>query len=490
MAVKRGAPVAFSFGMTSPRRRLVVASNRGPVEWSAGSRGQLEPHRAPGGLTTILRGALSDDASWVAAAISEGDRRAASLRPRTRVALTGGQVELRMLTIPPPLFAGYYEQIANHTLWFLHHHLFDIQREPRFDAAFAGAWRAYEMVNDQFAAACAEEAATADEALVVDYHLTLVPARLRELRPGLRITHLTACPWADPAVFRILPESVARRIVDGMLGADLVAFLAGRWASAFVACCADLGYDADARFRTVRAGDGRMVRVDAFPIGVDGRELRAQLEEPACVQARRELDGLRAGRHLLVRIDRMDPSKNILRGMEAYEHFLEANAWARGSVVHYVLAYQTRGGIADYRSYGAAALERAAAVNRRFGRDGWQPVHLETVSDIPRALAAMELADVVVVNTLRDGMNLIAKEAIVVGRRDPVLILSREAGAAHDLGDGAMLVNPFDVLELAAAMDTALHLSPAERRRRSAMLAGPAEALPPKEWLARLRSTS
>jgi trehalose 6-phosphate synthase len=467
--------------MTSPRR-LVVASNRGPLEWAGGDA--RTAHRAPGGLITILRGALGNDATtWVAAAVGEGDKRAAARAPRSRIPLAAGPVDLRLLTFPPAQFAGYYERTANHTLWFLHHHLVD--RRSRVDVDPA-AWEAYEDVNRRFATACAEEAVPGGEALIVDYHLALVPATLRDLRPDVRMCHLTACPWADPAVLALLPDAVARRLVEGMLGADVVAFLAARWAAAFLACCRALGHDVDEAAGTVRAGDGRTVLVASFPIGTDADELRAQMRDVACARARDQLAALAAGRRLLVRVDRMDPAKNVLRGLDAYERLLATERWTRGAVVHYVLAYETRGG-SDYRSYAAAVSERAAVLNRRFATPGWTPLHLETVSDIPRATAALSLADVVVVNTLRDGMNLIAKEAAVVGRPDAALILSREAGAAPELAPGALLVDPFDVPELARAMATALRMPEDERRRRMAALRGPATALPPRAWLDRLR---
>jgi len=180
----------------------------------------------------------------------------------------------------------------------------------------------------------------------------------------------------------------------------------------------------------------------------------------------------------------MELSKNILRGLEGYATFLERNPRARGRVVHYALTYPSRRDLPEYQAYTAEVKHLADSINERFRTRAWAPVVLELRDNYPRALAAMAAADVLVVNPVWDGMNLVAKEGPAVSRRDLALILSRNAGAADDLGPGALLVNPFDTAELAEAIAAALELSPDERAKRAALLREGATALPPQEWFA------
>jgi trehalose 6-phosphate synthase len=473
-------------GGSSPMAELVVASNRGPVQFEADG-GNLTAGRGAGGMVAALGPALAGQAgTWVAAAITEGDRMAArrvvrSGRLRT-VELAQGAVPLRSLVFDPREYHSYYNRVANRTVWFLHHYLFDVPRHPRFDRGFRVAWQHYEGVNQAFAAACDDEADRGAEVFVQDYHLALVPAMLRRRRPDLRVAHFTHCPWADPGYFLMLPGRAAGAILEGMLGADLLGFLVPRWARNFLHCCLDAGYRVDFEQSTVRAGDGRTVLVRTYPLGVDGEALRERAAQADARAQDRVVADLARGRSLIVRIDRMELSKNILRGLEGYATFLERNPRARGRVVHYALTYPSRRDLPEYQAYTAEVKHLAESINERFRTRTWAPVVLELRDNYPRALAAMAAADVLIVNPVWDGMNLVAKEGPSVSRRDLALILSRNAGAADDLGPGALLVNPFDTAELAETIAAALELSPDERAKRAALLREGATALPPQDW--------
>jgi trehalose 6-phosphate synthase len=466
---------------------LVVASNRGPVQFEVDDDGNLSSGRGAGGMVTALGPALAGQAgTWVAAAISEGDRAAArrvarSGRLRT-VELAQGAVRLRSLVFDPREYQSYYNRVSNRTIWFLHHYLFDVPRHPRFDRGFRVAWQHYETVNRAFAAACGDEADQGGEVFVQDYHLALVPALLRERRPDLHIAHFTHCPWAEPGYFLMLPDRVGGAILEGMLGADLLGFLVPRWTRNFLHCCLDAGYQVDLDGGTVRTGDGRTVLVRTYPLGVDGDALRERAAKPDVMAQGRVVGEQARGRSLIVRVDRMELTKNILRGLEGYGTFLERNPRARGRVVHYALAYASRRDLPEYQAYTAEVKHAAEAINERFRTRTWEPVVLELKDNYPRALAAMTAADVLIVNPVWDGMNLVAKEGPTVSRRDQVLILSRNAGAADDLGEGALLVNPFDTAELAEAIATAVAMPPEERAKRAALLREGAVALPPQEW--------
>lgn len=472
--------------------QLVVASNRGPVQFELNVDGSLTTSRGAGGMVAALAPALAGQGgTWVAAAISEGDRVAARRATRSggtrEIDLPWGTIRLRSLVLDPREYQAYYNRVSNRTIWFLQHYLFDVPRSPRFEHAFLQAWKAYRDVNHAFAAACDHELDPGAEAHVQDYHLTLAPRMLRERRPDVGIAHFTHCPWADPGYFAMLPDQVRAELLDGMLGADLLGFLVPRWSRNFLRCCQEAGYEVELDAGTVHDRDGRTVHVRSYPLGVDADYLQERVRRQDVEEQRRAVADMARGRSLIVRIDRMELSKNILRGLDAYALFLERNPRARGKVVHFVLAYASRRGLPEYEAYTAEVKSAAEAINDRFRTRTWEPVVLELRDNYPKALAAMALADVLVVNPVWDGMNLVAKEGPSVSERDLVLILSRNAGAADDLAEGALLVNPFDVSELAEALATALAMPAEERARRAKRLRAGSSALPPQEWFAAQR---
>ena len=454
---------------------LVLASNRGPVSFA--EDGSMR--RGGGGLVSALNHAGAPaDAMWVCAALSEADRRAA----RAGLPAEGLPTQLRMLDIDPVTFDRAYNSVANSTLWFVSHLLYATPSVPVFGERSRREWEAYVAYNDAFAAALAEEAAPGAAVLVQDYHLSVAPRLLRERRPDVRIAHFSHTPWAPPEYFRLLPDMVARDLLTGLLGADSVGFHSPRWADAFGRCCADvLGASYDGSRVSF---DGRVTQVDVHPLGVDGAELRARGSDPDVEAKLPSVRDLVGDRQLLLRVDRTELSKNIVRGLEAYRELLQRFPEHRERVVHLAFAYPSRHDLPEYREYTGAVQRVAREVNEAFATPGWLPVHLEVKDDYARSLAAMRLADVLVVNPLRDGMNLVAKEAPVLSERGVGLVLSREAGAADDLGADALLVNPYDVSQTAEAMHEALVMDRAERSARSARLAKAATAFPPSQWLA------
>lgn len=466
--------------------RVLVASNRGPVSFQADETGRLTLRRGGGGLVSGLASVCREgEATWVCAALSDADRRAARDSPDGRLDVAGhdtGGARLRMLSLDPTTFHRAYNAVANRTLWFLHHLLFDTATSPVFDSRFRREWTAYQAYGEAFAAALAEEAAPDARVIVQDYHLSLTPGQLRRRRPDLRIAHFSHTPWAPPAYFRLLPDEVGRELLRGLLAADAVGFLSARWARAFTECCHRLlgAEPVDGGIRH----DGRLVRVGVHGLGVDREELRARAAQPDVASRRAALRELVGDRRIILRVDRTELSKNIVRGLAAYREFLRGYPQWRGRVVHLVYAYPSRHDLPEYREYTAAVQRLAREIEDEFANAEWTPLVLDVTDDYPRSLAAYGLADVLVVNPTRDGMNLVAKEGPVLSERGVALVLSREAGAADELGEAASLVNPYDVSETADAIHAALSMSDEERWRRSARLADAAGALPPRRWFA------
>ncbi|MFG2413348.1 alpha,alpha-trehalose-phosphate synthase (UDP-forming) [Streptomyces goshikiensis] len=441
---------------------VLVAANRGPLSYALAADGALTARRGGGGLVSGLSAALAKqpDAVWICAALSEADREAV----RRGVSEPG----VRMLDIDETVYDDAYNGIANSVLWFTHHHLYDIPTAPVFDAEFRRRWDSYVAYNHAFARALAEEAAEGAAVLVQDYHLALVPGALRELRPDLRISHFTHTPWASPDFLDMLPGDVREQLMRGMLGADVAGFHTRAWADGFLACAEPQGPGS--------------TEVAVFPLGVDGDELRELAHRP---EVEDKLAALRAevgDRKAIVRVDRTELSKNIVRGLLAYRELLTVHPEWRGRVVHLASAYPSRQDLAVYRAYTEAVAELAERINAEFGTPDWQPVLVSVKDDFARSLAAYRMADVALVNPVRDGMNLVAKEIPVVSDGGCALVLSTGAGAYGELREDALTVNPFDVTETARALHTALSMPAAERAERTERLAAAATALPPSAW--------
>lgn len=466
----------------------MVASNRGPLSFVTGEDGRTTLRHAAGGLVSGLSGAVEGDALlWVCAALGSADRHAARQAPGGRLDLAGhetGGTGVRMLDIDETTFHRAYNAVANSTLWFVNHLLFDPALSPSFDARFTREWQSYVDYNAAFADALAQDAAPGGKVLVQDYHLTLVPAMLRERRPDVRIAHFMHTPWADPGYFSLLPDRVAAEVLQGILGGTSAGFLSPRWAAAFVACCeAVLGARVDRAAGTV-THDGRTTAVRVHPLGIDAAGLRARAAQPDVEDRCHTLAEQVGDRRLLLRIDRTELSKNIVRGLEAYRELLRTEPSWCGRVVHAVFAYPSRHDLPVYREYTARVLRVAQEIEDEFGTPSWAPVLLEVNDDFARSLAAYRNADALVVNPIRDGMNLVAKEGPVLSDRGMALVLSREAGAADVLGEDALVVNPYDVSATAAAMHEALSMPEDERARRCDRLAAAACATPPRQWIA------
>ncbi|MFF4340310.1 trehalose-6-phosphate synthase [Kitasatospora sp. NPDC001540] len=464
---------------------ILVASNRGPVSFRTEDDGTLTLRRGGGGLVSGLSAIDDPNAVWVCAALSDADRTAARQAPDGRLDRAGHDVggqAVRMLDIDPETFARAYNGVANSTLWFVHHLLYRTPVQPAFDADFRTEWAAYRAYNAAFAEALAAEAAPGAAVLVQDYHLSLAPALLRELRPDLRIGHFSHTPWAPPDYYRLLPDDVAAAVLEGILGADRAAFLTRRWALAFADCCeAVLGAEVDRSALTV-THDGRTTRLGVHGLGADAEFLRERAHRPDVDERLAALREAVGDRRTIVRVDRTELSKNIVRGLLAYRHLLRTRPEWLGKVVHIAFAYPSRTDLAEYRDYTAAVRRIAEEINTEFGTADWQPLILHVNDDFPRSLAAYRLADVALVNPIRDGMNLVAKEVPVVSDHGCALVLSREAGAYEELADDAITVNPYDVIATADALAEALAMPPAERADRTKRLAAAATALPPQQW--------
>ena len=447
------------------RSDLVVVANRGPVSFSRSKSGDLESHRGGGGLVASLAPLLEGTgAMWVAAAMSEADREAAE----AGVIETSG-LRYRCLGIDPATYRMAYDVVANSALWFAHHHLFDLPRRPRIDRHWHEAWEGYRTYNEVFARAVADEAPEGAVVLAQDYHLSLLATELGPKRPDLRLVHFHHTPFAEPSWLSVLPDEWVQQLLGGLSGFRACGFHSGRWERSFRACCEEFLGHTPATFVS-----GLPAAVDDLRLLADSAEVRRQGEL---------LDEIIGDRQVVVRVDRLELSKNILRGFQAYEEMLARRPQLRGRVVFLAFCYPSRESLADYASYHQEVEATVEMVNGRWGGKGWTPIVLHAEDNFPRSVAALARYDVLLVNPVRDGMNLVAKEGALVNDRDGVVVLSRQAGAWDELGQHAIGINPFDVSGTADGLELALSLSARERRAYAEGARSAASRRPLQSWL-------
>jgi trehalose 6-phosphate synthase len=457
---------------------LLVASNRGPLSVAAVEDGDDEIRRGGGGLVSGMQTALAatPHAVWVCAAMNERERTLARRVQHGRISdepavaeAMRGDFDVRMLSIDAPTFRNAYNGVANSTLWFTLHQLYDLPTQPSFDASWRRQWASYVRYNQAFADALADEAAPNAAVMVQDYHLFLVPRMLRKLRDDLRIAHFTHTPWVSPDYFMTLPDDVAAAVVDGMLGADLLGFHTERWARLF-------------RETARRVAGTEPAGVRVFPLGTDADWMRKLAGRRNVDSELRVIDDIAGDRLVIGRIDRTELSKNVWRGLLAYRELLRRYPEWRGRVMHVVYNNPSREDLPSYREYTARIERLAEEIDYEFSTDDWTPLVLDIVDDYPAALAVLRRSDVVFVNSLRDGMNLVVQEGVLISEREPAVVVSREAGVAELLGDDALCVNPFDVSATAEALHQALSMPVAERANRAARMRAAVSQLPPAEW--------
>ena len=445
----------------------IVVSNRAPFE--PGPRGTMR--RGSGGLVSaLLTVAEATSAEWVACARTPAERDRAATG--TAVPLAPGSertIQIHYALPDPDAYRRYYSVIANPLLWFLHHYLWGLVDEPQIDDGIWAAWdRGYVAVNRLMAERVAEVARRARRTPLVmthDYQLYLAPREVRRQLPDATLQQFVHIPWPTPMYLKVLPHRMRDAILEGLLANDLVGFQTTLDVRNFLMSCEELlNVRVDHRERAVLHG-GRVVWARSYPISIDVPAIERLAASPAVEQEVRELRTNRPPR-LIVRVDRTDPSKNIVRGFLAYELLLRRHPELHRTVQFFAFLQPSRQDIGVYRDYLAAITRTAARINARFGQRGWIPIRLELAENLRRAVAAYREFDVLLVNPISDGMNLVAKEAMIVNERGGALVLSENAGAHEELGAWAISINPFDVGATADALHAALHLSEATRQAR------------------------
>jgi trehalose 6-phosphate synthase len=471
-------------------RRLIIASNRGPVTFQKDENGNIEAHRGGGGLVTALTGLVQHiDAAWIASAMTDEDR--AFTPAKVPLGIEDTQIEIEFVQPDADAYDKYYNVIANPLLWFLQHNMWDIAKAPTFDRTTWDAWEnGYVTVNRMFAEAIARNIyANKQPAIVMiqDYQLYLAPYYLRK-RVSTRSKHVLVqfihIPWPGTEDWGVLPPVMRKAILEGLCSVDLLGFQTREDGLNFIRTCQSHLDGAHVNFSKGRVWyRNHATYVRDFPISIDVNTLRQLAESEEVTRYREQIEEYAGDDDLIVRIDRTEPSKNIVRGFQAMEEMLELYPEHLNKVHFLAVLVPSRMEVAEYQNYLDELMAAAGRVNAKYGDSEWEPVRVMVGENYPRAIAALQRYDILLVNSIADGMNLVAKEGPIVNQKNGVVILSERTGARQQLEEGAIVISPCDIYATAQAMHRGLVMNREERQRRGNHLIKIIEETDINAWL-------
>ena len=376
--------------------------------------------------------------------------------PRPELPLLGLDGQLAFVSIDPEIYDSYYNVMSNEVLWPLFHNCLRQPRSLPPERQLRVAWRAYVTVNRQFANQIARCAHKGETIIVHDYHLMLVPGFLGELRSDLNIAFFHHIPFVGPGAFQLLPLAMQRTIMSSFRKIS-VGFQSAKWQLEF-----EQEYN--------KVTNGRILFSFVHPVSPDFEHVRSLTHEPRVSARRQELRSLAGGKFLLARADRMDPMKNVVRGLQAIALLLERDPSLARTFVFVNHLVSTRTTVSGYEDYAKDIRTTASQINSLWADETWSPIILEEGDDYLRAIALLLEYDALLVNPIREGMNLVAQEGPLINRRHGVLLLSTQAGAHDRLRGPAIEVPPLDVSCTASALRRAMLMKQAERKRRAELL--------------------
>ncbi len=472
--------------------RLILASNRGPFEYRLTEDGKLRVNRGSGGVVTALS-SLSQymTLTWIASAMGEGDRRVAERVQggHFKAPLLNENLHLRFVVTPRQVYHKFYSIFCNPLLWFLQHYMWNSPHTPNINRVTYDAWEnGYLPVNQAFAQAVlaeVERSTSPPLVMIHDYHLYLAAAYIRRKMPHLILQHFTHIPWPTPSYWQLLPLSMRQAICQSLCATDIVGLQTRRDVHNFLHCCQSFleGAEVDYKEDTVYL-DEHLTRVKAYPISVDAANLKSLASSAKVQEYERKLRPL-CGEYTIVRVDRAEPSKNIVRGFKAFDILLERYPHLRGKIKFLSFLVPTRTQLKQYQRYKQELDQVVEGINIKYEVEGWRPIEVFYENNYLQAIAGMRLYDVLFINAVIDGMNLVAKEGPIVNNRDGVLILSEATGAHEQLGQHALSVAPADLEGMMEALYTALNMSSEERSKRAAALRRSIEEEDITKWLHR-----
>lgn len=465
---------------------VVIVSNRGPHDFVWHNDAWVSKPAA-GGLVSMLEPlARRPNVDWYCC-VSEPPGATDSRDALYTTAADQVDPELHVIPVPVPsdVYRAYYGLISNEVLWMLQHHLVGQFGYERLDQQRHHAWsHGYLEANRRLADAIAQSTQPIRAFLIQDYHLYPLPAMLRERFPDVPSLHFTHIPFPDARTLKLIPESWRRTILSGMLGADVVGMQTPSDVRHFVLACEELlGAEADLASSTVRAPDGREVRVRDFPAATDPNAIRAIMKSPSVKAARARLAPPAGIEATIIRVDRLDPSKNQITGFLAFGRLLEMRPDLRAKARFLAFLVPSRTDLGVYRAYRDQVYKTIDEINNRFALGPNPPIQVFYTNDREQALAAMADCDVLLANSREDGMNLVVKEWAVVSQRPGVVIVSETAGVAHACQGSALQVCAPDVEGTALALAQAIDMPRSQRVQRLARFRAHVEQWTAARWL-------
>ena len=466
---------------------LIIVSNRGPAVFERGENGERTVDRGGGGLVTALSGLVSHrKALWVASAMTDEDVEVArEAAGPVDVSLGGIDYEVLMVESDADAYDRFYNTIANPILWFIQHYLWDLSNAPDIRREEIEAWEhGYKTVNDDIARAVIGQIEGRDAPFVMihDYQLYTCPAVIRAARPDAFLHQFVHIPWSQPDSWRVLPLSWREEIYRGLLANDIIGFHTSAYVRNFLHCCDELmELEVDWQRKAV-AHDGGVTWVRNYPLGIDAERLRKAAASEQVAAYEEEL--LRRRREFMIlRVDRADLSKNVLRGFTAFDVFLQQHPEFRERVTFIAHLQPSRQDVPEYAEYLERIEALVAVVNHRHGTTDWMPIDLRIYENFYEAVARYKHYDLLIVNSIFDGMNLVAKEAPAVNQRDGVVMLSENTGSHEEIGEVTLSVNPFDIQEQADVIHRALTMDEEERSLRATRLREIVDGRDPGDWI-------
>jgi trehalose 6-phosphate synthase len=445
--------------------------------------------RGAGGLVTALS-ALAQylPAKWIACAMTEAD---VEWREGNVSLENGHDIQVGFINPSAEAYDGYYNVISNPLLWFLQHSMWDLPRFPLINKKTWDAWEnGYQVVNRMFAEEIANHALKSEEkplVMIQDYHLYLVGYYLKQILPRKRLPtlmHFTHIPWPGPDYWRILPPTMRQTILEGMCSLDIIGLQTKGDSLDFIRTIQAFLPRASAKYKRQRIWyRNHATHVRDFPISIDVQGLQRVAESEEVQKYRQEIERSTDVCSLIVRVDRIDPSKNILRGFQAFEEMLELYPEHRGKVQFLAILVPSRLDVVEYEDILDELMAAVGHVNAHYGDGDWEPIRVIINENYPKAIAVMQCYDVLLVNSIADGMNLVAKEGPIVNQRNGVLILSERTGARQQLEPGALVIAPCDIYATAEAMHQALTMPNDQKAEKANILRWQIESDDITTWL-------
>ncbi|MEN6592680.1 MAG: trehalose-6-phosphate synthase [Methanobacterium sp.] len=452
-------------------KNLIVASNRGPVEFHK-HKNQIEMKRGAGGLVSTLLPLMEAlNGVWIASAMTEEDATVAKGYSDNRVPITLEDPKFWMSFVlaDEKQYEQYYSVISNPLLWFVQHYMWNTPYTPDIDDHIHQAWKeGYERINQKFAEKVVLESTRNEKdplIMLQDYHLYLCPHLIRKKLGDIFLSQFIHIPWPQSEYCKIIPEYMRNAILEGLLSNDLLGFHIPRYVHNFIQSCEYFADEVDYQQGIVKY-DGHSTQVKSYPISIDYDGIKDMARSKGVLEKEKLIRQIKGDKFLFYRTDRADLSKNIIRGFKAFDLFLDKHPEYWGKVKFLTTGKPTRQQIKEYEKYSQNVKDIIEEINNKYSREGWKPIEWIFKADYHLVIAAFKNYDCLIVNPIADGMNIVPKEASAVNEQQGVLILSETAGCYEELEENVLTVNPFDISQTAEAFYRAVQMDKEERSIR------------------------